>query len=445
MKPTVVITALSVSLAVGFGQGIPESLEQYRLDLKANPHSSLAHFRIAEILSQKGNDQGAASAFREALGGDLQPRWTEVWAHIGLAKIYDATNQQDRASNEYRLAEKTGERTESDQNAPATLLSRSEPDYSDEARSAELEGTVVVTGGVSQDGHAKDLRVTQSLGLGLDEKAMEAVQRWRFRPDAAFINEVVEFFLPAKQSRWHLIGVDFHPPKGTSRPSVLSAYYPSGAGVFTGAAIEEGRLLGAVGRQAFVALAFDVDESGVPVHVQVVRSSHEVWNDQAMAVLRGWRFTPGMKDGMPVSVPCTFEFAWGPRILGSREVARLRSALNPDQVPGKQVWQPEFIYTPDPIYSAEARRAGLEGTVTVALTIGEDGAARDIQITRGLESAMDASVAEALDQWRFMPPFLNGQAAAARLMIGVSFGLPDHVDAKILDTTPPFLEPRAIR
>jgi len=445
MKSAVVITALSFSIAIGFGQGVPASLEEYRLDLEANPHSSLAHFRIAEILSQQGNYQNAANEFREALGGDLQPRWTEVWAHIGLAKIYDATNQQDRANNEYRLAETTGERTESDQNAPAALLSRSDPDYSDEARLAELEGTVVVTGGVSQDGHAKDLRVTRPLGLGLDEKAMETVRRWRFRPDTDLVLEAVDFSLPAKQSRWHLIGVDFHPPEGTSRPSVLSAYYPSGAGVFTGAAIEEGRLLGAVGRQAFVALAFDVDESGIPVHIQVARSSHEVWNDQAMAVLREWRFTPGMKEGMPVSVPCTFEFAWGPRILGSREIARLRSALNPDPVPGKQAWQPEFIYTPDPIYPAEARSAGLEGTVTVALRVGEDGAARDIQITWGLGSAVDASVTEALAQWRFMPPFLNGQAVAARLMIEVSFALPDHVDVKILETTPPFLTPRATR
>jgi len=54
-------------------------------------------------------------------------------------------------------------------------------------------------------------------------------------------------------------------------------------------------------------------------------------------------------------------------------------------------------------------------------------------------------VTEALAQWRFMPPFLNGQAAAARLMIEVSFALPDHVDVKILETTPPFLTPRATR
>ena len=444
MKSAVVIAALSASLAVGFGQRIPD-LGQYRQDLAANPNSSLAHFRIAEILSEQGNVQGAANEFREALSGDLQPQWTEAWAHIGLAKIYDATNQPDRASNEYRLAEKTGDSTKGVGNAPAALLSRTDPDYSDEARLAELEGTVVVTGKTSQDGRATDLRVTRPLGLGLDEKAIEAVQRWRFTPDTNPIREAVDFSLSSKQSRWHLIGVDFHPPEGTSRPTVLSAYYPSGAGVFTGAAIEQGRLLGAIGRQSFVALAFEVDESGVPVHIQVARSSDNVWNDQAMAVLRGWRFTPGMKEGTPVSVPCTFEFAWGPRILGSREVSRILSALDPRPAPGNQVWRPEFINTPDPIYPAEARTAGLEGTVTVAMIVGEDGTPRDIQVTQGLGPEVDASVTKTLAQWRIAPPFLNGQAVSARLMIGVSFELPGHVASKILNTTPPFLAPHAIR
>src|SRR5258708_29002055 len=90
MKSAVIVVVLTVYMAIGFGQGIPGSLDQYRDDLEANPRSSLAHFRIAEILSEQGNFQGATNEFREALSGDLQPRWTEVWAHIGLAKIYDA-------------------------------------------------------------------------------------------------------------------------------------------------------------------------------------------------------------------------------------------------------------------------------------------------------------------------------------------------------------------
>src|SRR5579863_8395677 len=137
----------------------------------------------------------------------------------------------------------------------------------------------------------------------------------------------------SRPSRWHLIGVDFRPPAGASRPSILKVDYPPGPGVFTGAAIEEGRLLGALGRQAFVALSFDVDETGVPANIQVERSSYEVWDADAMEVLRNWRFAPGMKDGKTVAVPCTFDFVWGPRNLASSDVARLRDRLHPPPTP----------------------------------------------------------------------------------------------------------------
>jgi TonB family protein len=57
-----------------------------------------------------------------------------------------------------------------------------EPEFSEEARKAKLQGVVVLEIQVDSSGHAQIIRVSQPLGLGLDEKAVEAVQRWRFRP-----------------------------------------------------------------------------------------------------------------------------------------------------------------------------------------------------------------------------------------------------------------------
>ena len=65
--------------------------------------------------------------------------------------------------------------------APA-LLSGKEPEYSEEARKAKQQGIVVLYVEVDPSGHARNIRVVQSLGLGLDEKAMEAVSKWRFKP-----------------------------------------------------------------------------------------------------------------------------------------------------------------------------------------------------------------------------------------------------------------------
>jgi TonB family protein len=57
-----------------------------------------------------------------------------------------------------------------------------EPSFSDEARKAKVQGVVLLLLVVGKDGRPYDIRVGQSLGMGLDEKAIEAVGRWRFRP-----------------------------------------------------------------------------------------------------------------------------------------------------------------------------------------------------------------------------------------------------------------------
>ena len=63
-----------------------------------------------------------------------------------------------------------------------SLLFKIEPEYSEEARKAKYQGTVTLQVIVDENGKPRDVRVTRALGLGLDEKAIEAVQKWRFRP-----------------------------------------------------------------------------------------------------------------------------------------------------------------------------------------------------------------------------------------------------------------------
>ncbi len=62
------------------------------------------------------------------------------------------------------------------------LLVKKEPEYSEEARKAKHQGTVVLYIQVDPSGKATHIKVVRSLGLGLDEKAMEAVSQWKFKP-----------------------------------------------------------------------------------------------------------------------------------------------------------------------------------------------------------------------------------------------------------------------
>jgi TonB family protein len=77
-----------------------------------------------------------------------------------------------------------------------------DPEYSEEARKAKFQGTCVLSLIVGPDGKPRDIRVARSLGLGLDEKAIEAVNMWKFepaqkdgRPVAVAINVEVQFRL----------------------------------------------------------------------------------------------------------------------------------------------------------------------------------------------------------------------------------------------------------
>ena len=62
------------------------------------------------------------------------------------------------------------------------LVFRIDPDYSDAARNARLQGMVLVHLDIGPDGRPCNVRVDQGLGMGLDEKALEAVRQWKFRP-----------------------------------------------------------------------------------------------------------------------------------------------------------------------------------------------------------------------------------------------------------------------
>jgi tetratricopeptide (TPR) repeat protein len=90
---------------------LTEALKEFQKALDTNKNSSLAHYRIAEVFFLQHNYQAAANAYREALNGNGEPRWTEVWSHIRLGNIFDLTGQRSRATNEYRQALQTNDNT----------------------------------------------------------------------------------------------------------------------------------------------------------------------------------------------------------------------------------------------------------------------------------------------------------------------------------------------
>jgi hypothetical protein len=99
-----------------------EAIQEYQHALDVQPTNSLALFRTGEAMFYQKNYQAAANSFRAALGGDLDPKWIEVWSHIYIGKIYDLLGQRERAVNEYSLAQHLNDDTAGAQQEAARYM-----------------------------------------------------------------------------------------------------------------------------------------------------------------------------------------------------------------------------------------------------------------------------------------------------------------------------------
>lgn len=312
------------------------------------------------------------------------------------------------------------------------------PEYSAEARLAGLEGTVQVIGTIAADGTPSNLFVTKPLGLGLDQKALEAVAQWRFAPGGrpgSTMRIPMDFLLPEKQSRWHLTSVEFDPPEGASRPVFLSVRYPLGSGIMLGAddtAIDEARIVAAVGRQAWAVLSFDIDENGIPRNFEAPDASVEVWKNQAIALVRDWRFAPAMKDGKPIVARCTLNLVWGDRNLSGSQLAKARQKdiLLPPSSP-----MTSFEFPPTPgvarikllpseaaerlLQSGAPQQAGTLGVVLFDVLIGTDGHVQHA-VAMNRTSPYIAEAARVVMQWIYRPVMVNGNLAEAVTVVPVA-------------------------
>lgn len=110
-------SSMNIQVAIRRGEQFFEindyqnALREYEKALQVNKNSSLAHYRVGELFFKQNNYQQAANEFRAAINGDLDPKWTEVWSHVNLGKIFDVNGQRDRALNEYKQAIRTHDNT----------------------------------------------------------------------------------------------------------------------------------------------------------------------------------------------------------------------------------------------------------------------------------------------------------------------------------------------
>lgn len=185
---------------------------------------------------------------------------------------------------------------------PVPLEPCRNPKFTDEAGEARLGGMVKLEFTIDTEGTPIDIRIVKSLGLGLDESAVECVARSRYRPASqggiaiAEKSEASISFFRRMFPGWRLGRAVFHVEEGASRPVLVVPKYPR----------QEGKM-----RYAVIPLHFTIDKEGIPRDIEAAPGAKAGLGREAARILRSWRFDPGIQDGRPIEVAADFDLVAG--------------------------------------------------------------------------------------------------------------------------------------
>lgn len=206
---------------------------------------------------------------------------------------------------------KPGEASEVSRRLPIKALKRSletKPSYTEAARLAGVEGTVVLFAEIAKDGAAENLRVLRSLGYGLDEEAIKAVRQWRFEPDPeSRASTRVGTYVPVRfQLDRQIYGARLSAKSGHDifqiseggivPPKILARVHAT----YT----EEARTANI---QGTIVLFAEITSTGTVENVAVLYGLEKGMDENAVQSIKQWKFAPATKDGRPVAVMMTIE------------------------------------------------------------------------------------------------------------------------------------------
>lgn len=281
-----------------------------------------------------------------------------------------------------------------DASTPTPVL-ESAPEYTEEARLAGLEGTVLLSMIIDANGHPEDISVKRPLGLGLDERAVETVSTWRFRPakrggHPVSVKATVEVSFRAREvytrssahqfePSWHLVRARCFPPEGASRPIVESAEHPTSSNSLP---------------SAMLSVSFEVDPNGMPTNFDQVPdldAKHEL-----ISMLKNWRFKPALKQATPLPSSCTFDFVWGAKQAQSSggavwtlPSAALRGQLDVVAILLKEGSDPNVA---GPDGNTPLHNAALKGNTAIVEMLIKSGAKLDVVSNSGTYPLHEAAL-----------------------------------------------------
>jgi TonB family protein len=298
----------------------------------------------------------------------------------------------------------------------AILDKKVDPGYTPNARADGLQGSVLLNIEVAIDGRIEKVRVSHGLGMGLDEKAVAAVQQWQYKPAPAVagrIRCIVEVpFRLDPPGPWVLdgsvLGVnprrDIPGPVRTANPELRQFTPPDPSLCST---------------QGYIGVNFTIESDGAPSAIQITSAFDESVRDGVLQAVKSWRYQPATLNGSKAPGHARILLECRPPAATTPDAS---SPERPVRV-GTDITPPALLFKMEPEYSEEARQAKSQGNLTLSLIIEPDGKPSDIRIVQGLGLGLDEQAIAAVMQWRFKPGTRNGKPVRVATQIVVSFRL----------------------
>jgi len=302
------------------------------------------------------------------------------------------------------------------------LVNKVDPVYPPLARQARVQGVAKLLATIGTDGHVTKVEVIMGHPL-LIQAAMEAVKQWVYSPiPAAGTLEVdVPFTLPpqAQAQQNGVLGgtnrtfvfstpqsIAAAPPLPSAPPMVsrVEPVYPPLA--------QQARI------QGVVKLMGTIGTDGHITHMEVI-SGHPLLVPAALEAVKQWVYTPIPTAGSTeIDVPFTLTGQEPP--IGVNLLTPRKSSAGATIRIGGQVQAAKLVSKVDPVYPQQAKDAGIEGTVTLEVTIGQDGHVQTVDPKEG-HPLLAAAAADAVKQWVYKPTLFNETPCVVITTVSVTF------------------------
>jgi len=305
-----------------------------------------------------------------------------------------------------------------------------EPQEKADARTPAPQGTQTVDqqpGAQPSSDKSFESGETMNNSAALDQPIRETLDKWvqSFRNKDARMQ--AECYAPVVETyfRWHNVTREqlLHDKKEAfAAMGEIRKYNISDIHISLGRVT--GSLLGAGSPESRADVTFQKDWdtsmtngktfAGKEIEKLTLANSSEGWKivgEQEMKILNVVRESaPKHEEQQPASQPQSPNRS---QIIDGMEVVHA----------GGGVSAPKPIYTPDPEYSDEARKAGYQGTCELQFIVGTDGLAHNIQVIRSLGKGLDEKAIEATQKWKFEPAMKDGRPVAVQLNVEEQFRL----------------------